>query len=361
MSGTLQASYIKDGSSSSNNIALDSSGNVAVAGNLNVGGNFASPFNGTFRNRIINGDMKIDQRTSGSGIILTTSLAYNMDRWVGYVTSSTSTVTLQRIATGLTDFPYAARIARGSGTYTGAAVLTQVIESVNCQDLAGQTATMSFYVRKGSAFSCAQFWCQVLLGSGVDQGIAGGVAGSWTNWAGPVSFITSGSSLNAAFTRYSAQVSIPAGTNEIGLYFVCSAFSGTGSSADYIDITGVQLEAGPLATAFERRPYGVELALCQRYYNRFNYSEGFGEFYWEGTALSGVTTYGNLQRKHPVTMRAAPTFSASGATLTAIATSASGSYTTPNYHYTQVTNSNGANTRAAYYIQSGYLDWSAEL
>ena len=37
-------------------------------------------------------------------------------------------------------------------------------------------------------------------------------------------------------------------------------------------ITGVQLEAGPVATPFERRPYSVELGMAKRYYNRLDFS-----------------------------------------------------------------------------------------
>ena len=79
---------------------------------------------------------------------------------------------------------------------------------------------------------------------------------------------------------------------------------------DYINITGVQLEVGKNATEFEHRSYGEELALCQRYFQAFNY----GSLCWMSPrSPQGVYTeytYGSMKLK--TTMRAAPTIGVIG-------------------------------------------------
>jgi hypothetical protein len=79
----------------------------------------------------------------------------------------------------------------------------------------------------------------------------------------------------------------------------------TDNTANNFYITGCQLEVGPTATDFEQRPFGEELALCQRYY--FLFCEGTDKeinvaWYFTGSHISFFIRY-------PTTMRAAPTLS----------------------------------------------------
>jgi hypothetical protein len=82
------------------------------------------------------------------------------------------------------------------------------------------------------------------------------------------------------------------------------------STSNYFQITGVQLEVGSVATPFEHRSYGEELALCQRYYALIANSSSSGEF---GFASGFQTSTGGavVQVQTPVPMRAAPTATAS--------------------------------------------------
>ena len=76
------------------------------------------------------------------------------------------------------------------------------------------------------------------------------------------------------------------------------------NAGDKLWMTGVQLEPGPVATPFEHRPYGTELALCQRYYQSFTSSAT------ETMRVSGSQhAAGGLRGSvfYPVTMRATPT------------------------------------------------------
>ena len=83
-----------------------------------------------------------------------------------------------------------------------------------------------------------------------------------------------------------------------------------GATSDYFAITGVQLEVGSVATPFEHRSYGEELALCQRYYWKVDGTTHPDAAIGSGTNIS--TTRNRLYVKHPVPMRTQPTASMSG-------------------------------------------------
>ena len=221
-----------------------------------------------FRNRLINGDMRIDQRSGGAaGNISNTSSYTSCDRWASLTAAITPMIWVhQRVATGNNDFALASRVQRTAGaTNVGSAYVTQVIESTNCRDLAGRTATLSFYANAGANFSpaSAQLEVNISFGSGNDEGLVSGTFGSWTSH----STISSSVSLTTTRTRYSTTVTVPVGTNEILIRFGVTP-TGTAGANDWFQFTGVQFEAGSSATEFERRPFGVELALCQRYYDK---------------------------------------------------------------------------------------------
>jgi hypothetical protein len=76
------------------------------------------------------------------------------------------------------------------------------------------------------------------------------------------------------------------------------------------ELTGVQLEVGSVATDFEHRSFGQELALCQRYYYRWT-AGATNRFAWMGMSYSTTTCFG-IVKPFPVEMRTAPTCSVSG-------------------------------------------------
>ena len=320
-----------------------------------------------FRNRIINGDMRIDQRSSGAAYAITTGTTYgSCDRW-GSLAAANGVWTQFRTATTLTDLPFAMRVQRTAGsTSTAAAYIGQVIETTNCQDLAGQSITLSYYATAGANFSAASslIYAEVWTGTGSDQGWG---ALNTVTWTGQTAIINSAQPITTTRTRYSVTAAVPAGVKEIAIRFYAVG-TGTAGASDFFQILGVQLEQGSTATEFERRPIGTELALCQRYYVR--YAETGQRFY--GGRTEG-TTFAIPAWSLPVEMRAIPTAATGtigGITLndggvTAVATSLTSQFCTSKLLAVGLTASGGGmtNFRSLFvtFTAGSYLDASAEL
>lgn len=227
---------------------IESSGNLAITGNVvPTGGVFCSNAPGI--NRIINGAMAVDQRNAGAlqTITAAAALAYTVDRWYAYCTGAN--VTGQRVA-GSGNNLYSYR-------FTGAASVTAIgfgqrIEAVNCADLAETTATLS--VELANTLLTTVTWTAFYANT----------TDTFGTLASPTrtQIATGTFTVNSTLTRYNAQISIPAAaTTGIEIVFTVGAqTSGTWT------INNVQLEAGNMMSAFERRSHGQELLLCQRYY-----------------------------------------------------------------------------------------------
>ena len=248
-----------EGDTKSNLFFLDASADsVSVDGSFAVTGNanFASINGGQLagmRNRIINGDMRIDQRNAGAAQTITAAaaLAYSVDRWYAYCTGAN--VTGQRVqGASAGQFRY---------QFTGAASVTamgfgQRIEQLNSADLAGTTATLS--VDLANSVLTTVTWTAYYANT----------ADTFGTLASPTrtQIATGTFTVNSTVTRYSANISVPAtATTGIEIVFTVGAqTSGTWT------IGNVQLEAGTVATPFERRSHGLGLALCQRYFEVVN-------------------------------------------------------------------------------------------
>lgn len=203
-----------------------------------------------FRNRIINGDMRIDQRNAGASQTITAAaaLAYTVDRFYAYCTGAN--VTGQQVA--------------GSGNsqnryqFTGAASVTAIgfgtrLEAKNTYDINSQTVTIEADL--ANSLLTTVTWTLYRATT---------IADTFGTLASPtVTQIATGTfTVNSTVTRYNAQVSVPAAATT-GLQLVLSV--GAQTSGTWT-IGNVQLELGSTATTFEQRPIGTELALCQRYY-----------------------------------------------------------------------------------------------
>ena len=255
-----------------------------------------------FKNRIINGAMVIDQRNAGASVTMTTNL-FTLDRWAGILTQA-SKYSIQQNAGSVTP-PAGFTNYLGVTSLSAYSVLTgdtffvyQAIEGYNFADMQWGTAnaktiTLSFWVRSsltgtfGGALSneagnrsypfsytisSANTWEQKSVT------IAGDTTGTWTG-------ATNGNGVNVRFGLGSGSTfSATAGAWGAGnIVQATGNVSVVGTNGATFYITGVQLEVGSTATSFDYRPYGTELALCQRY---------FETSYDIGTAVGTVTNTG---------------------------------------------------------------------
>lgn len=258
-----------------------------------------------FRNRIINGAMVIDQRNAGASYSpANATVVYGVDRWLTY--SVGAGITAQRISnSGLTEFPYAFRQTGASGnTY---ASFVQRIESFNCLDLVGQQVTVSFFAATSNSSNV-----RVTIES----------AGTTDNFSAPTILQQQTVATTSTLTRYSVTFTALPSSVANGIQLDIEAASGIGAGVT-LTITGVQLEKGSTATSFDYRPYGTELALCQRYFcvSAGGTQVAQGSSYTETMFQSGCgAVFGDSEGRCnlytlPVIMRTSPTVTIIGNTL----------------------------------------------
>ena len=317
-------------------VSGDTSGAITISAPATAGTNTLSlPANtGTaildystpaYRNRIINGAMTINQRATS-----VTDTGYVTDRWQ-YAASVASKATVsQDTSVYPAGFNASLKVLSSSAYTVGSGelfVIKQAIEGFNFADMAWGTAnaktiTISFWVyssltgtfggalQNGAQNRSYPFTYTISAANTWEQKsvtIAGDTSGTWvgaTNGVGVYVFFglgcgstvsgTAGSWAGAAYWSATGATSV-VGTNGATFY-----------------ITGVQLEKGSTATSFDYRPYGTELALCQRYYWRNGGAAQGGLYAPYAVGTNTSTTNFSVVAQYPVRMRSAPTISAGG-------------------------------------------------
>lgn len=281
-----------------------------------------------FKNRILNGDMRIDQRNAGASVTVASG-TYSVDRYI-YFASQASKFTAGQNLNSVTPpagfsnylgFQVASAVSIGaSDTFQ----FQQRIEGFNFADMAWGTAnassvTLSFKVYSsltgtfGGALrnsadnrsypftytiSSANTWTTATVT------IAGDTSGTWvgaTNGIGvKVIFGLGEGSSNCGTAGAWASAAYSGATGQVSV---------VGTSGATFYITGVQLEKGSTATSFDYRPYGTELALCQRYYWKNDSTANFAAL---ASGLAQTTTSARVYMKYPAEMRTQPSMSYNG-------------------------------------------------
>jgi hypothetical protein len=275
-----------------------------------------------FRNKIINGDMRIAQRgTTATATSSTVSVGYLIDRWNIQSNVSAGAYTTSQVseAPAGSGFTYSLKNTIGSTAPTVTFFNTvQTIEGQNCIDLAWGTAdaksvTASFWVRasvtgiyslylsNNPSVSTIRYPTTYTVNQANTWEyktitVPGPTTGSWDLTNGPgitLGFLlknVSGSTFNSWLTS--------GGSFYDGAGY--ANFAGTANAT--WQVTGLQFEKAAAATSFEHRPIGTELAMCQRYYERYS-----GTFTRAAICYANSSTRASGNITWKVTKRANPT------------------------------------------------------
>lgn len=267
-----------------NAIALDTSFNATMAGYVSAPNTFG------FKNRLINGNMNIDQRYAGASVTPTGN-QYTLDRWQAVLTvaskyavrqtpSATETGYAVRVGAGFTNYLAVTSASSYAVQTTDTFCINQLIEGNNVSDLAwgttsAATVTLSFWVNasatgtyggslaNGAANRSYPFSYTVNAANTWEYKtvvIAGDQTGTWAATTGTGMYVRfglgSGSTYSGTVNTWQVgNIVQPTGTTSV-----------VATSGATFYVTGVQLEKGSIATSFDFRDYGRELIMCQRYY-----------------------------------------------------------------------------------------------
>jgi hypothetical protein len=293
-------------------------------------------------NRIINGDFRIDQRNAGAAINPINNNTFTVDRWA-YAASQSSKFSAQQnqgsvtTPVGFTNYLGFTSSSAYSVTTTDYFFLVHRIEGYNIADLGWGTANAKTVTLSFQVYSSLTGTFGALLSNNGDARTYPftytiPVANTWTTISVTITGDTSGTWLTNNGAGINVMFSLGAGSTRQGTAgaWVGSAYYGVSGQTNVVGtngatfyITGVQLEKGSTATSFDYRPYGTELALCQRYYEKSfaigtapsvaNFAGSCGANH-DGGSGSNCDVYSIYGFSYKVTKRSAPsitTFSAS--------------------------------------------------
>jgi len=260
---------------------------------------------GASKNRLINGDYSVAQR--GTSFTSTSSAnnddTYTLDRW--YILSDGNDVVdvTQETSTVPTNQKFA--LALDVETVNKKFGIAQIIENVNCIGLIGGNVTLSFKAKVSSTTKLDNVKAAIVAWSGTSDTVTSDIISAWnvegTNptLIANATFENSPTNLNVttSYATYTVTGNVDTASTKNIIVFIWSDVTDT-TLGDFLFITDVQLEFGNTATPFERRSFGQELSLCQRYFQHLNcwweYSQGSA-----GNLNSTIVTFSTPMRASP--------------------------------------------------------------
>ena len=268
-----------------------------------------------FKNRLINGDCRIDQRNAGAAV--TADGSYPIDRFIVF-NSTDGAYSGQQDSSAPTGFVNSLKMttttADASLGATQSVQVIQRIEGFNTSDLmwgtaSAQPVTLSFWVRSSLTGTFGGSLRNSATNRSYPFNYTISVANTWEQKSVTVAGDTTGTWLTTNGVGIAVTFALGAGADRSGTAGAWNSnnnASATGAvsvigtlSATWF-VTGVQLEKGSTATSFDYRPYGTEFALCQRYYELQNleyqlalYDSAETKFRW------GRRTYAVVKRATP--------------------------------------------------------------
>jgi len=273
-------------------VTFDTNQNASFAGDVSINnGNYLSS-QPTFRNLIINGDMRIAQRGTSVSGISSGGTYHTVDRFTTVIgsagtwtqTQSTDVPTGQGFSTSLKMQCTTADASLASGAYNS---IQHYIEAQNLQHLKYGTAnaeslTLSFWVKSNKTGTyVAQFLQDDSTGTRtIVKSYTIDSADTWEKKTITIEGDTAGQINNDNGIGLQVRLVFAMGSDYttgtlqttwgplVSANFAVGQTNLADSTSNYINLTGLQLEVGDTATPFEHRPYDVELARCERYYQK---------------------------------------------------------------------------------------------
>jgi hypothetical protein len=295
---------------------------VEVSGVSQTGTNNLFSQVGDSKNRLINGDFSVAQR--GTSFTSTNSAnnddTYTLDRWYILSDGNDAIDVTQETSVVPTNQKYA--IALDVETVNKKFGIAQIIENINCVGLTGNTVTLSFKAKVSSTTKLDNVKAAIVAWSGTADTVTSDIISAWNVEGTNPTLIANATyentpanlNLTTSYATYSITATVDTASTGNIIVFIWSDVTDT-TLGDFLYITDVQLEPGAVATPFERRPIGTELALCQRYFQKsYNPDVALGANTSIGAVTMtphGTTSYAGFGTVYfPVAMRAAPSVTA---------------------------------------------------
>lgn len=308
---------------------------------------------GGSKNMVINGDMRIDQRNSGSAVSSHNANLFPVDRF-RCLENTDGSVSMQRVADAPTGFEYSLKFTvTGTDTSLTTNQFTRALHPIEGHNIShlnwgtsnAKTCTLSFHVKssvagqyyinifnnaanrsmvKGYTIDAANTWEKkeiTIIGDQTGTWETGNLAGIYIGWSqgsGPTYHTTTLDAYQGSFVMVKS--------DQTNL---------TATSSATWQLTGVQFELGEKATDFEHRSYADELAKAQRYYYKLPINS-YGPYLCQYVSSNRFSHFW-----HPVPMRAVPT---------STTTISSGTVTefTPDTHHTKYYNAAAYNSTSTF-------------
>jgi hypothetical protein len=263
--GGADVDFRIEGDTNADLFKIDAGLDQVQVANLNGG-----PLAG-LRNRIINGNFATAQRATTFVSGANNDDVYTLDRWYILSDGNDAIDVTRETSVVPTNQKYA--IALDVETANKKFGIAQIIESDNCVGLTGGTVTLSFKAKVSATTKLDNVKAAVVAWSGAADTVTSDIISGWGAEGTNPTLIANATyentpanlSVTTSYATYSLTANIDTASTTNIIVFIWSDVTDT-TAGDFLYVTDVQLEPGSVATPFEQRPIGAELALCQRYY-----------------------------------------------------------------------------------------------
>lgn len=306
MAGEIQLNSTTMATESSGSITLSNVDSATNRTNLGLGSIATQNVDGfPGRNRLINGSFQIAQRgTTFSGGTDNADDTYTLDRWYVLSEGNDSIDVAQQSDSPDSNGKSIGLDVETTGEKFG---IAQIIEGHNCIGAIGNTCTLSFYAKVSNA-RIDTVKAAIVAWSGTEDTVTSDIISAWNADGTTPTLIANATfentpadlSVTTSWARYELSANVDTASTKNIIVFIWSDDASNPQAGDFLYLTNIQFESETsVATPFEHRPNGLELSLCQKYFEKsYNLDVAPGTSTQEGSfrtiaprSLSGATDY----------------------------------------------------------------------